>query len=113
MNESTEQDPIVNVEDIPERELVARRRAIQVQGPDAWGGDKAVRADDPLWQELRILGDKISDVRVLLDDLPSRVKTLEKLEVKVDPSFSPTFWAIVILIVLFVAAMAFWVGGQV
>jgi hypothetical protein len=113
MNEEAEKDPVTNIEDIPERELIARRRAIAVQGQDAWGDKVSVRADDPLWQELRILGDKIGDVRVMLDDLPSRVKTLERLEVKVDPSFSPTFWALVILIVVIVAAAAFWVGVRI
>jgi hypothetical protein len=108
-----EENHVVNAEDIPDRELIAQRRAIQVQGADVWGEKTSVRSDDPLWQELRILGDKINLVRVMLDDLPSRVKTLEKLEVKVDPSFSPTFWAIVILTVVIVAAIAFWAGGQV
>jgi hypothetical protein len=114
LNDSTEQDPIENdgnAEDIPERELI-QAQAIQMQRQDAYGGSVSIsnRNDDSLWQAVMGLDEKISGVRERLDDLPNRVKTLEKLDVRIDPSFSPTFWALVILIVVIVAVVAFWAG---
>lgn len=106
-----DEELVVDAEDIPERELVARKRAIPVRGHDAWGNN-VVSSDDPIWAELKELGEKITVVRIMMDDLPSRVKTLEKLEVKMDSSFTPTFWVSFFLIILIITTISFWLGTQ-
>lgn len=88
---------------------------------DMAGGNVMFQSQDNavLWREIVALGDKVSDLRFLIDDLPNRVRTLENVSVKIDPvpipvavAFPPTFWALVILIGLVLGTVAFFVGQR-
>ena len=87
------------------------------QRDDSRGGNVTFQNADNavLWQELRMVNEKISEVRFLLDDIPNRVRILE---VKIDPLpvtvpipvvYPPT-WLIIILVIIIAVIGAFFLG---